>query len=171
MSRLLSMPMRVGITPVIMAKREGTHTGLAQNARSKRAPVAARPSIAGVFSHRLPAQPSMEAFCWSVRISTMFGLPAFPAGWAEAGMADARANTQIITKPRRLMACLPSGGDWGEAGGPRPAGLGPPLSMALSPHGEKRRRPSCVRRRWLSRPRLASSPAFAWGIDAWWSIC
>ena len=47
-SGLLRMPTSPGMRPVIMLYRDGRQTGLAQYARSKRTPLAAILSMAGV---------------------------------------------------------------------------------------------------------------------------
>jgi hypothetical protein len=49
-----------------MEVRAGTQTGFDENAKSKRTPQAARLSMAGVFSQRLPVQLIIPACCWSV---------------------------------------------------------------------------------------------------------
>src|SRR4051794_22205129 len=94
-SALLSMPMRLGMTPVIMLKRDGTHTGLAQYARSNRAPAPASASREGVFTHGLPAQLSMPACIWSQMIRRTFVLPdAAP----QVGAAKSTTATLVSTE-------------------------------------------------------------------------
>lgn len=52
--------------------REGVQSGYVQYARSKRIPRSAILSIAGVWSHSLPAQLKAAAVCWSEINQRMF---------------------------------------------------------------------------------------------------